>query len=315
MSNDVLGAQVSWLNTRMSMAHFVACREWLDDDPITTMLIAAVLDANVQHIDQRAAEMKKFLSAGQVPDGMRRPANFLSIAASIGVPRETARARLLALVERGLFHLSDSGGVLLRSEVIMGDYVSVAAKNLTLALAEFVEAMRIIEGAGLSLEHRLHDQLGDHSGIIGRLGASHILRSARLASEVAPKLRFLSRLVMLSVSYLTGADFSLSSDPIKAAAGLQPITPQLGPVSGTEVARFLRLPEETVRRHLLSLARLGVLERTSKGYVMALHSSDHIQAWTRYQTGVRVSVDQFLWKLQLGGVIIAPVARAQAQAG
>jgi hypothetical protein len=309
MSNDELAAQVNWLNTRMTLAHFVACRDWLDDDPVTTLLIAAVLDANVQHIDQRAAEMKKFQFAGQVPDSLRRPANFLSIAASIGVPRETARARLLGLVERGIFHLSDNGGVLLRSEVIVGDYVSVAAKHLNLALVEFVEAMKRIEGAGLSQEHRLHDPIDECGGVIGRLGASHILRSARLASEVAPKLRFISRLVMLSVSYLTGADFHMCSDPLKAAGGLNPIDPYLDPVSGTDVARHLRLPEETVRRHLLSLTKLGVLERTAKGYRMAFQNPRHVEAWVLYQTGVRVSVDQFLWKLQLGGVIIPPVTR------
>jgi hypothetical protein len=51
MSLRLQAAQVAWLNTKLTLDFIAASRTWIDEDLISALLTAGVVDANVRGAD------------------------------------------------------------------------------------------------------------------------------------------------------------------------------------------------------------------------------------------------------------------------
>jgi DNA-binding transcriptional ArsR family regulator len=290
-------AAIAWLNSRLTLDIFRITRAGLIDDPVATVLLAAISNANTVYIDARPEQSARYMPLGAISDDLRRPASISSLARSLGVPRETARGKALALVELGLIEARREGYVLpagaLTSGPVartMGDYLEVIDR-LIRDLGG-LEAFELQSGAGLTRPHM------DVAGGVVRLTIAHLLRSVAHALGLVRELSLSNAYVMTAVVHLTGAHFSVTGQTPPETIG----EVRQGPVRGAAVATYLDMPLETVRRQLKKLSATGRLEETSQGYVVRFDPSRR-HLWDDMQEQALVNTRQLVWRLKAVGAL------------
>src|SRR3954465_15828307 len=72
----------------------------VNSDVVDALIAMSINRANTQHIRQ-GPSFRTIAETGVAPDEARRPVNVKSIADSLGLPYETVRRRVNALLERG----------------------------------------------------------------------------------------------------------------------------------------------------------------------------------------------------------------------
>lgn len=109
----------SMLRTRFVTAHLTALYQRFEGDLLLPLVLGEVATRNFQAIYQMRTEgqfqllipaaERHMLETGTLPRSWMRPANIMSIAAATGVPRETVRRKVEALVGRGWVERNASG--------------------------------------------------------------------------------------------------------------------------------------------------------------------------------------------------------------
>ena len=65
-------------------------------------MLRAVVAANISYIDQQSETSARYASLDHAPpDALQRPVSVLALAGSLGLPYETTRRRVAALIEAG----------------------------------------------------------------------------------------------------------------------------------------------------------------------------------------------------------------------
>ena len=301
MSLRLQAAQVAWLNTKLTLDFIAASRTWIDEDLISALLTAGVVDANVRGADDEGAARDFSIGAGILPNALRRPVNAISIAMSLGVPRESARTKLAGLVERGVLVRTD-GGFVLRAEVSQSKPFKSAMEAFLLATVEFVDGLAMLNACGARDGDRVVTPVWPVAGLATRLMTAHVLRGIQHARSLKPEISLTTHYVLLWLSHLTGSALRVFQE--RDAGRLGPLNPPFGPVSVIEVAKAARMDDETVRRHLGQLERAGLVIRVAGKRDINLPDQTLVANWLDFQSRTILGTQQLVRKLYVAGVIV-----------
>ena len=297
MTSSDNAASIAWLNSRLMLDIFQATRSLVIDDIVSVVILAAINNANTSYLDARPDLASRYMGVASVDDSMRRPASVSALARSLGVPRETARGKAMELEKLGLIR-AEAGGFVLPAKAFL-------TRPLAPAMAEYIRAISIfVEDLGrlnaLELRHgvRLSGPCKDFGGGVLRLVAAHMLRSMGHAMELAPDLNLTNAYVPTATSHLTGAHLSLDDTPPSPVLG----SAHVGAVRGAVVAEFLKMPQETVRRHLKKLTATTRLHLGSDGYSVGF-DEERRRIWGELQSHALVNTRQLIWKLNAVGAL------------
>lgn len=302
MLTRIRTAKVAWLNVKLTLEFIAASRVWIDEDLISALLVAGVLSANAEGIDQNPSDLRRFLEPGGVPDSVRRPVNALSVALSLGVPRETGRRKIAGLIDRGILVKLDKG-VILSSDVILSEPFMAAMSLFLRAIADFVAGLSSIEACGVLDGDRMITPGWSIGGVATRLVTAHVLRGIDYAQQVNPDANLTTRYIHLSLAHLTGSTLRILPAIPRDGGRLAAWKPHLGPVTIAELSRFTRLDDETIRRQVDRLEAVGAVTRTEGGRDINFSDPNLVGRWLDFQSRTKISTSQLVWKLYLAGVI------------
>jgi predicted transcriptional regulator len=111
-----VGTDVRRQVLRLSIGAFLEALEALVDrvklDLVHTLLYVTIMQANVRHLSAQVSPDRPYSALDDVPpDTERRPISVYAVAREMGLPYETARRHVSAMIEAGLVVRSPSGGV------------------------------------------------------------------------------------------------------------------------------------------------------------------------------------------------------------
>lgn len=215
---------------------------------LDTVLALAISQANLAHMARNLAFQRTYaVMSAPPPDELRRPVRVRSIAMSLGIPQETARRRVAAMVESGLLTQTDAGVLLPKSIMETPAYVATAEATCR-AIGDLYNAFRRL-GVLAAPEHESGDGEFPHRYTM-RLWGDHFLR---LVEMLMPIVQEPFAIVLL---------FTI----LRESHATQPGAGK--PVSASSLSRSLGLPFETVRRNALRLAEAGLCLKTPRGYLI-----------------------------------------------
>lgn len=295
-------AQVAWLCTRLQLAYVEITRSIVDGDLVSSLLLPAILEANVGHLDADPDISRRHQALDAAyPDALRRPANALSIAQFLDLPRETARAKLAGMVANGVLGRTPTGYILPTSTLISDRFLPTIPRYLD-ALDGFISGLGLIRAFGLRPGSRLAHPVWPVAWAAMRLSTAHVLRETAYTRALTPGMNLTACFVLQVVCHVVGAQLRLSSQMPARGGALAVLEPTFGPVRGTAVAACLDLPEETVRRHLKQLVEAGYLCRVRGGYDV-VHDAKTEPVWRTFQKRAEANARQLIWRLTTTGVV------------
>lgn len=301
MRNRISIARVAWLNTRLTLAFTRATRDLLGGDLVSSLLIPAISEANVGHLDQHPDDTLRHLALDAAyPDALRRPANVMSIAASLEIPRETARYKLEAMLESGLVHRQDNG-IILRTETLTSERFLPAIPRYLEAMGEFVADLGGVSACGLRPGQALLRPVWPVAGAVLRLGTAHVLRCIGHLRRFAPGLSLMDSYLLMAVLHETAAHLRPYPGAWDVPDGMVWTPTDRTVVSGLHLARTYDIPVETVRRRLRGLEEGGLLVRKSGG--VALKNAVLSPGLSALQDRTKIDTRQLIWRLCLAGAI------------
>lgn len=95
----------------------VALAEIFEGDALRGLIFVTAAHLNVAHLNTPRV-LNPLASDGLFPDDLRRPTSAYSVAKFLGLPRETVRRHLLALVESGHCTRIEDNGYVVMSETL-----------------------------------------------------------------------------------------------------------------------------------------------------------------------------------------------------
>lgn len=295
-------AKVGWLCVRLQLAHIAITRDLVGGDLVTSLLIPAVSDANVGYLDADPEISRRHQALGiNYPEELRRPANALSIAHSLDLPRETARAKLAGLRASGILLQTSRGYVLPTSTLVSERFLPSIPRYMN-ALDDFVSGLGLIRAFGLTPGSRLADPVWPVAWAAMRLSTAHLLRETVYARELTRGMSLTACYVLLTVSQNVGGQLRLPPQATPRSGALAMPGATFEPVRGTAIAAQLGLPEETVRRHLKQLVAAGYLSHGPKGFDVLLDARS-LPRWRLFQKRVEANARQLVWRMTTTGII------------
>lgn len=295
-------AKVAWLCVRLQLAYVGITRDVLDGDLVSSLLLPAILDANVGHLDADPDISRRHQALDATyPDDQRRPANALSIAHFLEIPRETARARLTAMVDNGVLRRMPTGYILPSSTLVSDRFLPAIPRYLD-ALDEFISGLGLINAFGLGTASRLAQPVWPVAWAAMRLSTAHILRETSYSRELTLGMNLTACYILMTVCQSVGGQLRVTAQMPARGGALAVLNPTFGPVRGAAIAARLGLPEETVRRHLKQLVAAGYLRREARGYDV-VHNAATLPVWRTFQKRVQANARQLIWRLASTGVV------------
>lgn len=295
-------ANVVWLCVRLQLAYIAITRDLFDGDLVSSLLLPAISDANVGHLDADPDVSRRHLALDAAyPDELRRPANALSIAQFLDIPRETARAKLAAMVASGVLQRTDGGYVLPTATLISERFLPSVPRYLD-ALDDFVRALGLIRAFGLVPDSRLAHPVWPVAWAAMRLSTAHVLRDTGYARALTSGMSLAACHILLTVGWSVSSRSGAPPQMPTREAPPAVAEPTFGPVRGSAIAARLGLPEETVRRHLKQLVAAGYLLRGPGGYDL-VHDAVTEPAWRLFQKRAQANARQLVWRLTTTGIV------------
>ena len=295
-------AQVAWLCTRLQLSFVEITRGLVEGDLVCSLLLPAILEANVGHLDADPDISRRHQALDAAyPDAARRPANALSIAQFLDLPRETARAKLAAMVANGMLQRTPTGYILPTSSLISDRFLPAIPRYLD-ALDAFISGLGLIRAFGLKPGNRLAHPVWPVAWAAMRLSTAHVLRETAYTRALTPGMNLTACVILQSVCHAVGAQLRLPAQMPARGGALAALGPTFGAVRGTFVAASLGLPEETVRRHLKQLVAEGYLYRGPGGYDVVLDAAS-VPIWRNFQKRAEANARQLIWRLTTTGVV------------
>lgn len=217
-------------------------------EPLDVLLMLAINQANIAPLTRNPDARARY---GQLeapaPDAERRPVSINAVAASLGMPFETVRRRVRALVAAGVCAMCPEGVVVPASFLVSPGYIrSVLTAHQRLRAFYFeLAAANLIEELPPSA-YDLEDEIP-------------VRAAARLLSDYV--LRVSEGLLREGGNVVSGLILVALLGTALPGEGQAPATLKA-------LARRLDLPAETVRRHLVQLVEDGLAVRTPAGLVI-----------------------------------------------
>jgi DNA-binding Lrp family transcriptional regulator len=233
---------------------------------IDGLLLVGIVQANVGLVT-REPELHRAYAAYDTPppDDLRRGVSVSAIANSLRLPYETVRRRISGLERKGLCVVGERG-VYVPQEVLMSPEHMAGSFAAYELLRRFYYRLKDL-GALRGFPDASPAPPSDLVRAILRVFADYFLRVVDAVTRNVGDI--IAGLVLLGI--LT-ANTEHLPDGEAGAEGVQAedfVSDALRrPVSVAALARRLRLPEETVRRHAAQLVADGRCVRTPQGYVI-----------------------------------------------
>jgi DNA-binding IclR family transcriptional regulator len=235
-----------------------------DREPLDALIFTAALDANMSLVDRDAALHGAYGGAAtSAPDHLRRPVSINAVAQSLRLPFETVRRRLLRMVRAGLCVIGPRGVVIPRHAVTSAAYAAEQKARFD-RTREFVRALADLAATPAATVRAWPSSEPPSEPPVRAVNwavSAYALRAAGglvdLTGNVATTL-VLVELVLASMRMLSSAALARwIRDPVRLGAPIRIATLSAG----------VRLPGETVRRHLHVLAARGFCMRRPDGFV------------------------------------------------
>jgi hypothetical protein len=239
-----------------------------DHELLDALIMTAALDANMTPV-KRAPDLQSAYGGARTsaPDQLRRPVSINAVAQSLNLPFETVRRRALKLAAAGLCVIGAQGMVVPHSAVTVPSYLAQQRARYERARG-FYQALKAAGGLPASAEAPASPPPADPLVRVANWAFSeYVLRACSdliaLTDNVMTS-RVLMELVLANTRALpTEALADWAKDPLRAAR----------PVRIAALAGPLRLPRETVRRHVQMLETLGFCQRRPEGVVAVAPAS------------------------------------------
>jgi hypothetical protein len=219
--------------------------------PLESLLMMAVNQANIAPLTRDPAARSRYGALeSPAPDVERRPVSVRAVAASMQLPYETARRNIRRLEAQGVCTVSEAGVVVPASFMLSPEYFEAAriGHERLHALYRMLTARGLLE----ALPPPNYDEAEPPIRGAVRLLSDYLLRTAEAVGGRTGDL----------VTALVATPL------LAAAAGAEPGEPPPSR-SIAAVARRLRMPAETVRRHAAALVTQGVCETVPQGVRLA----------------------------------------------
>ena len=258
----------------------------IDTDLVTGMIFLAIVRANVRHLLEDPGLSLTYFEPGDRPsEAFRKPVSVYAIARELRLPYETARRHIRKLLAKGLCERGGDGGVVFPLEVNDRPEVRQAVEtnfHATIRYAQTLADVGLVSTGGPAPDAA--DRAPYMPREVVRLSSDYFLSTVELLTtnlnlELGEGLMFLA-IIRANTLHVT-------LDPSLAAtfSGVDEIPPDAlrRSVSVYALARDLRLPYETARRHGGKLLELGLCERGSdRGLVVP----SHVHAREDFKAGV-----------------------------
>jgi hypothetical protein len=260
MSDPQSGARPAWCQPLVREVADLSLRFVLDaaqisrgaGDIIDPLLLTAILDANQAAI-HRDPELNRLYGDAQaaLPDDLRRPISINALSKSLRLPFESVRRRIGALVEAGVC-VRVAGGVYVPQAVVTSPpYLATQAARVARLRALHADLVRI--------------------GFIRSAMAEALPQAGVRAADRALgqyMLRICDQLIQLAGN--PGDGFVFLGLCVTRAGGDLWAPRRPAPVAA--IAGELGMPDETVRRRLLTLRRLGLAAHSARGWLPAVET-------------------------------------------
>lgn len=247
----------------------------IDTDLVTGMIFLAIVRANVRHmLDDPELALAYFEPGDRPPEVFRKPVSVYAIARELRLPYETARRHIRKLLAKGLCERQGDGGVVFPPEVNDRPEVRQAVAtnfHTTIRYARALADAGIVATCGRAPETPGGGPYMPREVV--RLSSDYFLNTVALLTTNLG-LDLVEGLMFLAI--VRANTLHVTLDPTLAAtfSGLDEIPPDAlrRSVSVYALARDLRLPYETARRHGGKLLEMGFCERASdRGLVVPSH--------------------------------------------
>jgi len=248
--------------------------------PRRAVILAAIVVANVQHITRSAVRTWRYAGSDQIPpDSERRPVSVNSLALSVGLPFETVRGHINALIDEGLCIKTDLG-IIVPNEVLTSAKVVASEQVVWDAFWSMIEELRLINFDFEAVRRRTDIQtaLVLEPGFPTDVGQP----PRRLISRVTAEF-YVSCILSGAAAYGDWGAASVASVVMVANAEQLAQDPQQAwlystqdapppdeirrPVTIREVAQRLNMDRESVRRQFHVLVAQDKLIKVDGGYL------------------------------------------------
>jgi len=256
------------LTARLTMAFLldiIAIARGEGGDVLDTLLMSAVIQANVEEINRRGDLQVAFAQSDEPPpDELRRPVSMNALASSLDLPFETVRRRIKGLVRAGQCVFVE-GGVIVPSAVLTQPRYAADAYRGFERIRDLYYQLR-----GLGLLRDLPQPSVKLSAnafpirAVARLAGAYVLRVMEAIGQVGDLIDGL-----IVVELFRSNTEHLPLTPGSGDGGIVPDS-ERRPVAVTGVAARLGIPQETVRRHVADLMARGVCVRVRGGLIVPL---------------------------------------------
>lgn len=252
------------LTTRFILDYVGILSQMFDHDIVKGLVYLAICDANIGYIDGQA-DISEYYGRLErtAPDELRRPIRPHKLALSLGVPRETVRRKVSALIQEGWVVETDQG-VHVPNSVLTTDAVKASLLENSRLLVELYTRLVKAGVPGASLPSANFDDLPHRA--MARVAAGYCLRSLDEIRQLFDG-DLLTGFVYCSV---VNANTSYLDDlAVRAYMDLEDHVPDEArrPISALALAARTGLPRETVRRHIRKLEALGALRTVAGGLI------------------------------------------------
>jgi hypothetical protein len=262
---EAAGADVRRQVVRLCGIHTLAtvriATDAVDQDLISTLMFLAVSRDNVRDVTVESQATGAYAGMDEIPpDHLRRAVSVYALARELGLPYETARRHANKLTAAGLCGRAEDG--LIIPAAVYGREAMRASVD-----ANWVETLRFIRGLaafGVRGVAPAGPALPDVRRQVLRVSVAFLLDSLRMLTD-AMRLDFTGALLCIAIT--RGNTQHLTEDPTVPYAGLNEVPPDhlRKPVSVYALAKMLRLPYETTRRHAGQLVAAGQAEHAAGG--------------------------------------------------
>lgn len=235
----------------------------IDQDLVSTIMFLAISRHNLRDITLQAQASGAYSGLGDIPpNALRRPISVYALAKELELPYETARRHANKLVTAGLCDRSEDG-LLIPREVYDRSTMQAAVETNWHETLRFIEALAVF-GVRAPSPPATRPGPADVRRQVLRVSVEFLLDSLSLLTG-AIELDFLGALLAIAITRANTQH--LTEDPAAPYASLNEMPPDdlRRPVSVYALARTLRLPYETTRRHAGQLVAAGLCDRTPGG--------------------------------------------------
>ena len=262
---DTASADVRRQVVRLCGVHTLAtmriATDAVDQDLISTMMFLTISRDNVREVTIQSQAAGTYAGLDDIPpDNLRRPVTVYALAKELGLPYETARRHANKLVAAGLVARSEEG-LVIPAQVYSREAMLASVKLNWQEALRFIQALAVY---GVRAEAPAGTVAPDVRRQVLRVSVEFLLESLAMLMT-AMDVDFLGALLCIAIT--RGNTQHLTEDPSVPYAGLAEVPPDelRRPVSVYQLAKSLRLPYETTRRHVGQLEAATFVERAAGG--------------------------------------------------